>query len=116
MPAISQAKADMQDPREHAVWALSPVPIDEGGTPLVLPLMSLQFISEHLWRCGFRHHPELQEIVASTDEHTAFMAGGVRWMPKDAVDEPAPEVDLSAISDEEAAAIEAALARRKGKP
>lgn len=54
--------------------------------------------------------------MASTDEHTAFMAGGVRWMPKDAVDEPAPEVDLSAISDEEAAAIEAALARRKGKP
>ncbi|WP_018119423.1 phage gene 29 protein family protein [Corynebacterium mastitidis] len=113
MPAISQAKANMEDPREHAVWALSPVPIDENGTPLVLPLMALQFISEHLWRCGFRHHPELQEIVASEDSHTAFMAGGVAWVPAAEAQAPTPEVDLSALSEAEVAAVEAALERRK---
>lgn len=113
MAVISQAKADMNDPREHAVWALSPVPIDENGTPLVLPLMALQFISEHLWRCGFRHHPELQEVVASEGGHTAFMAGGVAWVPREEAEETAPEVDLSALSEAEVRAVEAALERRK---
>ncbi|KQB83897.1 phage gene 29 protein family protein [Corynebacterium oculi] len=113
MPAISQAKANMTDPREHAVWALSPVPIDEQGTPLVLPLMALQFISEHLWCCGFRHHPDLQEITASEDAHTAFMAGGVAWVPISEATTPTPEVDLSALSEAEVAAVEAALERRK---
>ena len=114
MPILDQNKANMDDPQEHFAWALAPVPISAEGRPLVLPLPALPFISEHLYKCGFRHHPELQEIEASQSEQTNFMAAGVEWVPVGEAEVVVPEVDLSQISDAEAEAVQAALDRRKG--
>lgn len=115
MPILDQAKADMTDPQQHVAWALTPVPIDATGRPLVLPLTAIPYISEHLYRFGFRHHPELQTHKYAQEGATNFMAANTHVVPmEDEASAPAPEVDLSQISDEEAAAVQAALDRRKG--
>lgn len=116
MIPIDQRKADMSDPKQHAAWALSSFPVMEDGTPMVLPVISLPLVSEHLWRCGFRHHPELQEIEQRIDSSAALTSAGVRWVPmEDDEVVPAPSVDLSNLSDAEAAAVQAALDRRMGR-
>lgn len=113
---IDQSKADMGDPEQHVAWALSSFPVMGDGTPMVLPVLSLPFVSRHLWDCGFRHHPELQTIRQVVDTGASLASAGVRWVPVD--DEglvPAPEIDLSNLSDAEAQAVQAALDRRMGR-
>lgn len=111
---IDQSKADMADPEQHFAWGLSSFPVMADGTPMVLPVMSLPLVSRHLWDCGFRHHPELQTIRQVFDANAALVSAGVRWVSVDDEDlVPAPEVDLSNLSDAEAAAVQAALDRRR---
>lgn len=110
---IDQRKADMSDPEQHLGWALSQFPIREDGTPMILPVFCLPHVSRHLWDCGFRHHPELQTIRQEASEDVALAQAGVRWVPADGAPDPLPTVDLANLSDAEAAAVQAALDRRK---
>lgn len=115
MPILDQSKADMDDPQQHVAWALTPVPISADGRPLVLPLTAIPYISEHLYKFGFRHHPELQTHKYAQAETSNFMAANTRVIPVDEEESaPVPAVDLSQISDAEADAVQAALDRRKG--
>lgn len=55
-----QPQMDMDNPREHLLWAL----VSMGGkiaAPLLLPRPMMEDLSEHLYRCGFRHDPDAQE-------------------------------------------------------
>lgn len=115
MPILDQNKADMDDPQQHVAWALTPVPIDASGRPLVLPLTAIPYISEHLYQFGFRHHPELQTHKYAQSEASNFMAANTHIVPiEDEEVVSVAEVDLSQISDAEAEAVQAALDRRKG--
>lgn len=114
MIPIDQRKADMEDPEQHFGWALSNFPVREDGTPMVLPIMCLPIVSRHLWDCGFRHHPDLQTIRQQADPSVALEQAGVRWvLTDDGAPDPLPTVDLANLSDAEAAAVQAALDRRK---
>ena len=115
MIPIDQRKADMSDPDQHAAWAMSVVPMGEGRPAMILPAPLLPGISRHLWDAGFRHHPELQTIRQESDESVALAQAGVSWVPCDGAPESegVPEVDLSDLSDEQAAAVAAALERRE---
>ena len=56
-----QGDMNQDDPQEHILWAL--VNMGENiGAPLLLPEKFMRDFSAHLYRCGFRHHDELQEI------------------------------------------------------
>lgn len=114
---IDQRKADMADPEQHFGWALSLIPAPEAaeGMPdFIPPVLVLPAWSQHLWDCGFRHHPDLQTIEQDVDESAALRSAGVRWVPvgtrRDADGDL--QVDLTGLSDEEAAAVRAALERR----
>lgn len=92
-----------QDTAElHAQWALVCLPGPGGTAPLAVPEEVLEKWSVHLWRCGFRHHKELQEIKyvpPSTSEGGFLLAPTGRWVD---MDEPvAPTVDISELSLQE---------------
>lgn len=113
MIGVDQRKADMADPEQHFAWALASFPVMGDGTPMVLPVACLPIVSRFLWDCGFRHHPELQQVKQVLDPSAPLQSAGVRWVPMEDEDVvPAPEVDLSNLSDAEAAAVQAALDRR----
>jgi hypothetical protein len=57
----TQETADAGDPRQHFAWALGAFPgpnLQMGDVPLH-PMVRPE-LSQRLWDCGFRHHPELQ--------------------------------------------------------
>lgn len=113
MIPVDQRKADMSDPQQFAAWALSSFPVRDDGTPLILPVVSLPLVSEHLYRCGFRHHPELQEIRQEVDERAGMLQAGITWVPCSGDEEESvPQIDLSNLTDAEADAVADALRRR----
>lgn len=57
-----QSSCDPADPAEHALWALTGLAGPSSHAPLILPVAVSRRWSRHLWDCGFRHHPELQNI------------------------------------------------------
>ena len=61
MPIPIQSDLDPQDPEEHVLWGLVNMG-EKIGAPLLLPEKIMRDFSRHLYRCGFRHHPECQEI------------------------------------------------------
>lgn len=108
-----QADANMLDPAEHLTWALVALPGPGGDAPLVVPPAALANWSAHLYRCGFRHHPEHQEIKYVPPQLGGdwMQAPGGRWVPID--EELPPEVtapDVSALSVEEKRVLFEALA------
>lgn len=56
-----QSSCDPTDPSEHFLWALVGL-AGPRNAPLILPPDIMRQWSKHLWECGFRHNPELQEI------------------------------------------------------
>lgn len=116
MIPVDQRKADMSDPEQHFGWAVSMIPPpdrNEEMPALILPVLFLPILSAHLWQCGFRHHPELQEIEQDIDDSAALSSAGVRWVKIGARrDDGVPQVDLSNLSDAEADAVREALERR----
>lgn len=118
MIPVQQAKADMSDPEQHLGWALASIPpmdFNPEMPAVVFPLPYIPWFSKFLWMCGFRHHPELQEIVQQVDESAPLRNAGVQWVRREDADEtPRPGVDLTALSDEEAAALLEALQERIG--
>lgn len=89
-----QENADMTNPKEHVEWAL--VNMDSSGAPLIMPRQVLQMWSEHLYRCGFRHDPTLQELFyAPPAGSSPLEAGCGRWVKADT-----PGVDPRGQDDE----------------
>ena len=76
-----QNNMDFSDPEQHFLWAL--VNMDGmNGAPLLLPEPVLRTWSRHLYRCGFRHHTELQEITYRPPAEGASVleAGAGEWV------------------------------------
>ena len=95
----TQGQMDMNDPKEHVLWGL----VNFGGhvgAPLILPKKIMEELSRHLYRCGFRHHPEVQEIwYKPPGEGDSIWDGtGGQW-----VEGPEPGVSPKFYSDEEVA-------------
>ncbi|AZA08692.1 phage gene 29 protein family protein [Corynebacterium pseudopelargi] len=119
MIPVDQTKADMSDPEQHFGWAVASIP-PVGYNPdlpnIVFPLLYLPWLSQFLWDCGFRHHPELQVIRQRVDESAPLRNAGVQWerIPNgEAVATPQPTgVDLTTMSDEDAQALLEALKAR----
>jgi len=57
-----QTTCNPDAPDEHLLWALVGMAGPTSQAPLILPVDIMRKWSEHLYRAGFRHHPELQEI------------------------------------------------------
>ncbi|AKK04602.1 putative DUF2744 family protein [Corynebacterium mustelae] len=99
-----QQDCDMNDPDEHALWALVGLAGPTAHAPLVLPPQVLRKWSRRMWECGFRHNPELQEIKyvpPPLDTNWVLGAAG-QWV---GIDTPLPaEItapDTSHLTDEE---------------
>lgn len=122
MSWLKQQNADMDDPKQHVLWALCGMPIDAGGTQIALPMHSAAFVSEFLHEIGFRHHPELQTLYRRPDDTVSESAPlGVEWLecepgkvPDVAPDSLAGGVSLDGMTDEEIAVLQAAIDARRG--
>lgn len=55
-----QSEMDMDNPREHFLWMFTKM-LEKMGAALLLPRPFLEELSQHIYDCGGRHHPELQE-------------------------------------------------------
>lgn len=94
-----QSEMDMNDPDSHLLWGM--VNFGElSGAPLLLQKMHMEVLSRHLYRCGFRHHPELQEIwYKPPGEGDSIWHGtGGHW-----VEGPEPGVAPKFFTDDEIA-------------
>ncbi|RAV34929.1 phage gene 29 protein family protein [Corynebacterium heidelbergense] len=76
-----QHQMDMDKPEEHLLWGLVNIG-GLAGVPLLLDERFMRIWSKHLYRCGFRHHPELQELwyKPPTDDATLFQGIGGEWV------------------------------------
>lgn len=96
VPLQSSCRADV--PSEHALWALPGIAGPTARAPLVLPRAVMEAWSEHLWECGFRHHPELQKIkYLPPGPNTNWLQGAAgQWVPIDqplTAEQSAPDTD-----------------------
>lgn len=60
MSIPTQDNCDLDNPREMFLWML--VNVSNSQVPLLFPRKVLEDISEQLFRCGARFHPEEQKI------------------------------------------------------
>lgn len=89
MPIRTLENSDMDDPEQHAAWALGLIP-GIGQSPLIFPENYASAISQHLFELGFRHHPELQSKKwrrPYRGQQTGFNPAG-NWVP---IDDPDPD-------------------------
>ncbi|WP_051407330.1 DUF2744 domain-containing protein [Nocardia sp. CNY236] len=96
----TQNHCDPEDPEQHLLWALAQIPMSR-NQPMLLQESIARVISKHLYECGFRHHPELQQkklqLPYRGQQHT--LNGSARWVPADAEDpEPVVLPDMSAMT------------------
>lgn len=99
-----QNEVNPDNPREHAAWALVGLPGANTLAPLVLPVEIMEKWSEHLYKCGFRHHPELQEIVYVPPVNSPSWVSGAggRWVRKgEELTEEELTPRVSELSDQE---------------
>lgn len=99
-----QSECDVLSPEEHALWALVGLPGPGKNAPMVLPPSVLRQWSQHLWECGFRHTPELQEKkYVPPSSASNWLAGSAgRWVSIFTVlpaEDTAP--DISSLSMDE---------------
>lgn len=92
-----QSNTNPADPEEHALWALVGLPGPGSHAPLILPGAIMRQWSAHLFKAGFRHHPELQEIkyVPPSGETNWISGNAGRWAPID--EELPPEITAPAV-------------------
>ncbi|MFI6168852.1 DUF2744 domain-containing protein [Nocardia sp. NPDC051052] len=93
-----QHECDPDDPATTFLWAFLALPGPAQG-PMLVPVQILEQWSERLWRLGFRHHPDLQELEyqppAPTGGH--WLASPGQWVPRGTA--VAPEVGTPDISE-----------------
>lgn len=107
----SQDRADMSDPEEHLAWAMIAMPAF--GQALVTPPEVLRTWSTHLYKCGFRHDPECQEISWSRPGPVDWTNPLGAWIPTESMTtSPATQspVNVDDLTDSEKAALLDALA------
>ena len=77
-----QSACDPDLPEEHVLWALVGLSGPAANAPLIVPPSVLRKWSEHLYRCGFRHDPDLQEIkyVPPQGPHDWITSAGGQWV------------------------------------
>lgn len=89
-----QSECDLGKPDEHFLWALVNIGGDIGA-PLLLPESIMRKWSEHLFYCGFRFDPDLQqrwyEPPAGDSSESFWSAPGGKWGDKPA--ETTDEID-----------------------
>lgn len=77
-----QSECDLGKPDEHFLWALVNIGGDIGA-PLLLPEPIMRKWSEHLFYCGFRFDPELQqrwyEQPVGDSSESFWAAPGGKW-------------------------------------
>lgn len=80
-----QSVQNMEDPEEHFLWALVGLPGPGSQAPLILPPEILKRWSAHFYKCGFRHHPDLQQIkyVPPSGDMNWITGATGRWVPID---------------------------------
>lgn len=93
-----QSNCDPNKPEEFALWAMVAEAGPSSHAPLIFPPAVNKKRSEELWKKGFRHHPELQEIFYIPPHSDAnFIEGAAgRWVDKDTYLTPqdtAPRID-----------------------
>lgn len=108
MSIPTQDNCDMANPGQHLLWAL----VNIGGSigaPLLMPRKVMEQWSQHLYRCGFRHHPELQEIYYQPPGEDSSIWQGVAgsW-----VEAAAPGQRPAELAGDRVAAVLAALDER----
>lgn len=113
-----QQDADSSHPRTAFAWAFVAMPIGSETAPLIVPVPSLEMMSEHFWKLGFRHHPELQQLKYSPPpaNHNWIVGSAGHWVPMG--EELPPEVtvpDISHLSTEEKSLLAEQLARDLAK-
>ena len=77
-----QSECNPNLPDEHVLWALVGLAGPSANAPLVVPVSILRKWSQHLYRCGLRHDPELQEIkyVPPQGPQDWIMSAGGSWV------------------------------------
>lgn len=99
----TQESCDPNDPRQHVLWGLMFLP-NVGGAPTVTHPDILKDWSERLYKLGFRHHPELQElkfVEPKRGGQTNYNASG-GWVPIDTPEQPKLVIpDISKLTPEE---------------
>ncbi|QIS16405.1 phage gene 29 protein family protein [Nocardia arthritidis] len=93
----TQRQCDMNDPEEHLLWGLAQIAMSP-TQPMLLQESIARTISKHLYECGFRHHPELQEkkLQAPHRGQQHMLNGSARWVP---IEDPEPDpVELPDVS------------------
>jgi hypothetical protein len=84
-----QEDCDLSDPEEHFLWALTQVPFGQFNSQPIQPSLA-RTISKHLWECGFRHLPRLQnkklQMPHRGQQH--YLNASAKWV---GMDEPNPD-------------------------
>ena len=95
IPLQQDCPAD--EPNKFALWAFVALPMASDAAPLVAPPQVMEKWSKHMWECGFRHHPELQEIKYQppTQNHNWLSGTGGRWVDID--EKMPPEVTAPSL-------------------
>lgn len=71
-----QHNADMDKPDEHVLWALVNIG-SMTGAPLLMPVAVMKKWSEHLYKCGFRHHQDKQTLFYRPPGEDASLWDGI---------------------------------------
>lgn len=99
---VHQENCDLSKPEEMFLWMLMAIPVGNEMMPILEN--SARTISKHLYECGARWHPKLQEkkYQAPIRGSQNAMNGLARWVGMDAPD-PDPLVlpDVGAMTREE---------------
>lgn len=93
-----QQDADPDDPRTALAWIAVGLPHANRTAPLIVDPGTLADWSEHWYRMGVRHHPELQEIkyFPPPASHNWAMGSAGQWGPVE--EEFPPEVSAPDVS------------------
>ena len=99
MSIPTQGDMDFSSPEEHLLWAFVNVG-ERIGAPLLLPEKFMREFSAHFYRCGFRHHPEEQEIWYKPpgEGDSIWYGTGGKW-----IEGPEKGVAPKFLSDDEVA-------------
>lgn len=111
-----QSEMDMERPEEHVLWAL--VKMNEKvSAPMLMPRIALEEQSKHLFECGFRHHPDLQQkwYVPASPSASSWEAMSGEWVDHPPEDQAGVARDAVArMSPAMREALKAELSREEG--
>lgn len=99
---VHQENCDLKKPEEMFLWALMAIPVGNEMMPILET--TARNMSKHLYECGARFHPKLQEkkYQAPIRGSQNAMNGLARWVDPEAPEpEPLQLPDIGAMTREE---------------